>query len=446
MKTKAYPRYKASGVEWLGEVPEHWEVLSLRRIVKSVKTGGTPAGVEDSAFNDDGYNWYSPSDFSESVILGRANRKLSEDGIKEVKIFPPKTIMVVGIGATIGKVGISIDESSCNQQINGIVCEEKLDPLFGTYYLKTKQDFIVKCGKFTTLPIINQEETKNLIFTVPPLPEQQAIASFLGRETGRIDSLIGKKQRIVELLKEKRTALISQAVTKGLNPKAKMKPSGVEWLGEVPEHWEVKKLKFVSDYFKGFAFSALDFSDTGVAIIKASNLKNFKIENITSFIDIENQKKEFEKVRLKLGDAILSTVGSKPDVTNSAVGQIAIVSKDYTESYLNQNTVCIRPRNQLENTFLKYVFMSDYFRSNLGSISNWIANQAYLEVNDVTSIKMLLPNIAEQQTIATYLDHQTAKLDTLISKVEQAILKLKEYRTALISAAVTGKIDVRGAA
>ena len=130
-----------------------------------------------------------------------------------MRVFPPMTVMLVGIGATIGKVGLSTDESSCNQQINGIICGNRLDSLFSTYYMKTMRDFIVKCGKYTTLPIINQDETKNLIFTLPPLTEQQAIAAFIDRETAKIDNLISKVETAIEKLKEYRTALISAAVT-----------------------------------------------------------------------------------------------------------------------------------------------------------------------------------------------------------------------------------------
>jgi len=206
-------KMKPSGVEWLSDVSEHWEVLPLRRVVKTIKTGGTPSGAEDSAFDDDGFDWYSPSDFEERTILGKSNRALSEEGKKEVRIFPKNTVMLVGIGATIGKVGLSIEISSCNQQINGIVCGNLLDPLFTTYYLKTMRDFIVKCGKYTTLPIINQDETKNIIFTLPPLHEQQAIAAFLDRETRKIDILAAEVEAAIEKLKEYRTALISAAVT-----------------------------------------------------------------------------------------------------------------------------------------------------------------------------------------------------------------------------------------
>lgn len=207
------PEMKDSGGDWLGDVPKRWQVLPLRRLIKFVKTGNTPSGAEDHHFEEGGFNWYSPSDFSEDIYLGQANRALSSDGKAEVRIFPGKTVMFVGIGATIGKVGLARGESSCNQQINAIGCGAKLDPVFATYYLKILRDFIVKCGKFTTLPIINQDETKNLIFTVPPLSEQTAIAAYLDRETAKIDRLMTQIVEAISRLTEYRQAVITSAVT-----------------------------------------------------------------------------------------------------------------------------------------------------------------------------------------------------------------------------------------
>lgn len=221
------PAMKDADVEWLSEVPERWKVLPLRRLIKFVKTGNTPSGAEDHHFEDNGFNWYSPSDFSEDIYLWLANRALSDEGKAEVRIFPEGTVMLVGIGATIGKVGLAMNECSCNQQINAISCNSKLDPVFATYYLKILRDFILKCGKFTTLPIINQDETKNLVFTVPPLAEQSAIAAYLDRETARIDQLTAKVEAAISRLTEYRQALITSAVTGKIDVRS-LVPTGEE--------------------------------------------------------------------------------------------------------------------------------------------------------------------------------------------------------------------------
>lgn len=206
------PAMKDSGVDWLGDVPKRWQVLPLRRLIKFVKTGNTPSGVEEHHFEEKGFNWYTPGDISDALYLGSATRALSAEGKAQVRIFPEKTVMFVGIG-TLGKVGLALTECSCNQQINAIVCGLKLDPVFATYYLKILRDFVMKCGKYTTLPIINQDETKNLIFAVPPLAEQSAIAAYLDRETVEIDRLTGQVDDAISRLLEYRQALITSAVT-----------------------------------------------------------------------------------------------------------------------------------------------------------------------------------------------------------------------------------------
>lgn len=204
---------KASGVEWLGEIPVHWVVLPLRRLIQTVKTGTTPAGVNELHFSDSGIPWFRPGDFPDQVFIESAEKRLSEDGVSEVRIFPAFTVMHVGIGATIGKVGVTTEPSSCNQQINAIVCNERLHHLFAAYFLQSIKEYIVKCGKYTTLPIINQDETKVLSFTVPPLDEQVNITAYLLREERLMDQRAKKISQVISKLQEYRSALITNAVT-----------------------------------------------------------------------------------------------------------------------------------------------------------------------------------------------------------------------------------------
>lgn len=205
--------YKDSGVEWLGQIPEGWEDFPMRRVAANVKTGATPSGVDDFYFSDDGLNWYTPGDFDRGIRLDQAKRKLSEEGRQEVRVFSASTVLMVGIGATIGKVAVISGSSAFNQQINGIIFELSVDPLFAAYFLTTLRDYIFKCGKYTTLPIINQDETKSLPFVSPPLAEQKAIAAFLDKKTEQIDELQAKVQSAIEKLQEYRIALITAAVT-----------------------------------------------------------------------------------------------------------------------------------------------------------------------------------------------------------------------------------------
>ncbi|CAK0752958.1 type I restriction enzyme, S subunit [Gammaproteobacteria bacterium] len=244
MSFPRYPHYKASGVEWLGEVPVHWDVMSLRRCTSSVQTGGTPSSEPPSTDLEKGLVWYTPGDFGDSLLLTASTRKISPAVVAsgEAKVFPPRSILIVSIGATLGKVGFAEEASSANQQINAVIPNDRIDGYFLAYSLLVKSEVMRFLSNASTIGIMNQEKTKDISTTVPPLPEQTAIAAFLDRETAKIDALISEYRQLMALLKEKRQAVISHAVTKGLNPNAPMKDSGIEWLGEVPEHWVMTRI------------------------------------------------------------------------------------------------------------------------------------------------------------------------------------------------------------
>ncbi|NLO19381.1 MAG: restriction endonuclease subunit S [Ignavibacteria bacterium] len=209
---KPYPKYKASAVEWLGDIPEEWEVLPIKRLSKAVKTGSTPPGADDKYYSSEGINWFTPGDFSDETELRNSKRQLSALGVSAVNIFPPKTVYMNGIGS-IGKVGICLDSASCNQQINAIITNEKISPYYLLYCIKSAKQFIISFGKFTTLPIINQEETKSLIFPVPSKDGQKVIVSYIQEKTEATDRAISRIEREIELIKEYKERLIADVVT-----------------------------------------------------------------------------------------------------------------------------------------------------------------------------------------------------------------------------------------
>jgi len=185
-----------------------------------------------------------------------------------------------------------------------------------------------------------------------------------------------------------------------------------------------------------------DFRKEGIPIVKASNIKNKTIININSFISFDNQRDEFERVKLKNGDIIISTVGSKPEVVASAVGQLASINSKFSGSYLNQNTMCIRPVSDVNANFLKYAFFSKYTRSKFDAASLWIANQAYLEVENIRNIEFSFPLPSEQTAIVNHIETEITRIDVKIAKTKKIIGLQKEYRTALISEVVTGKVKI----
>lgn len=290
---------------------------------------------------------------------------------------------------------------------------------------------------------VTQAILKNVSVWLPSFEEQQKIANFLDHETAKIDTLIAKQEKLIELLKEKRQAVISHAVTKGLNPDAPMKDSGVEWLGEVPEHWGKVAFKQFIKTRKGVAFSTSDFCDSGIRVVKASDIKQLSLRKSDVFLP-ETFTKKYPKAYLNQGNIILSTVGSTPDVKNSAVGQIAMVPKELDGTLLNQNTVVFDPTVEaIDRNYLFLLLQTRAYRDHLDLHAHGTANQASLNVADMLDFKCFIPSIDEQHQIAEYLKQFLRTVSGLETKAISAIELMKERKTALISAVVTGKIDVR---
>ncbi|RME96007.1 MAG: restriction endonuclease subunit S, partial [Alphaproteobacteria bacterium] len=213
---RRYPAYKDSGVEWLGEIPAHWEVKRLKEAAR-LHTGGTPSGVLENVFDEDGVPWVKPDHLQGDRGITMPDRKLARSAACAIGILRAGSVLVCGIG-TVGKVGYAPRDVCTNQQINGITFRP---PVFERYaqfmVVPLEQEFSRRANK-VTIAICNKSEMAEVRVPIPPEPEQRAIAAFLDRETARIDALVAKKERLIELLQEKRTALITRAVTKGLDP------------------------------------------------------------------------------------------------------------------------------------------------------------------------------------------------------------------------------------
>ena len=281
----------------------------------------------------------------------------------------------------------------------------------------------------------------NFPLLYPSKKEQQQIVSFLDDKTQKIDSLIKQKEKKIELLKEKRISLINHVVTKGLDSNMEMKDTGVEWIGEIPNHWEYGKIKFFVNYKKGYPFKSENMSDKGLPIIKVTSVKKLKINPPKTFYNGEL----LDKITIvKEGDIIITTVGSKYEVSNSSVGQLGLVEKEQNEFLLNQNTVSIRTieNSIVNNVFIFMCFQSKRFRNYLDIHSHGTVNQSSLNVDDILNFNISYPSHSEQQQIVEYLDKQTEEIDTLIKLEQKKIDTLKEYRQSLISEVVTGKIRV----
>jgi len=277
------------------------------------------------------------------------------------------------------------------------------------------------------------EQFNDFFFPLPPHEEQQTIAAFLDRETGKIDALIAEQQRLVELLAEKRQAVISHAVTKGLNHNVKMKDSSIEWLGEVPAHWELKPIKAVASCNDEVLEESTpkDFEIEYIEISGVDAAQGITATDVLSFGDAPSRARR----RVKEGDVLVSTV-------RTYLRAIAPVSNPPANMIASTGFVVIRPRC-VDSHFLGYVFRAEFLISEVIARSVGVSYPA-INASDLMSLQLPIPPSDEQIAIAIFLDTETAKFGTLTAEANRAIALLQERRSALISAAVTGKIDVRG--
>jgi type I restriction enzyme S subunit len=299
---------------------------------------------------------------------------------------------------------------------------------------------VVANSKGVSFPAINESEMATFELAVPPKPEQRAIAAFLDRETARIDALVAKNERLIELLQEQRTALITSAVTKGLDSKVPMKDSGVEWLGEIPTHWEVRQLGKAMETlmdFRGRTPTKLGMDwGGGIPALSAVNVREGYLD-LSRGVNYGSQSlhdRWMTRGPTKKGDVLFTT--------EAPLGNVALVPDD-NRYILSQRVVLLRPRpDQLTPEYLQRLLISSAFRQGVelqatGSTAEGVKRRHLM------STAICVPHLGEQRAITALLDRETASIDALIAKVRDAIERLKELRTALISAAVTGKIDVR---
>ena len=413
MSFPRYPAYKDSGVEWLGEVPAHWEVAPFKHLV-DIQNGADHKNIE----RDDGYPvigsggvFAYASEFmydGESVLLGRkgtidkplfvSGRFWTVDTMYWTKIAPEASARFAYYTA----LTIPFDYYSTN----------------------------------TALPSMTKGVLHAHRVARPSLSEQCAIASFLDRETAKIDALVEEQQRLIELLKEKRQAVISQAVTKGLDPNVPMKDSGVEWLGEVPAHWEVRKINSLTTKItNGYVGPTRDILvDDGVRYLQSLHIKSNRINFDVPYFVSETWSNEHRKSILEKGDVLVVQTGD--------VGQAAVVTEEFAGCNCHALIIVSPLRDVVCGEFLGWLFNSDYGKHSLLAIQTG-ALHPHLNCGDVKDVFVPVPPKLEQARIVEHCVAATSGFDELMAEADAADALLNERRAALISAAVTGKIVVR---
>jgi len=428
----AYAETKPSGVDWLGDVPAHWEVKRLKlctRVIDekldSVPVGARYVGMENIESNTGRLFFNDEQKPGEGACI----------------VFHAGDVLFGKLRPYLAKATLAEADGVCTTEILTLR-PHGVNNRFLLYYLLS--DNVVKVIDSSTygvkMPRASWDFIGNLAQVLPPLPEQQQIAAFLDRKTAELDAVLRLKERQLELLAEKRQALISQAVTRGLDPTALLKASGIPWMGKVPGHWEVKRLKFLT-YFvtSGSRGWAEYYSDDGAMFIRIGNLTRHSID--LDLHDLQHVKPprgaEGERTRVMPDDVLVSVT--------AFIGSIAVVPPDLHEAYVNQHIALARPRPNIVPKWLGYCLLSGVGQKQLEALSNGGTKEG-LGLEDVSNLAILYPPLAEQQAIVAYLNRETARMDGIARAIRAQIGAVREYRQALLSAAVTGKIDVRGEA
>lgn len=431
-----YERYKDSGIPWLGEVPEHWEIKHINQIFK-IHNGATPKTSEPDYWGDE-IAWFTPKDLGDNKNkeIAASLKMITKEGYENcgVSLAPAKSI-ALSKRAPIGHLAITLLPAVVNQ---GCFLLEVLSPNdvnYLYYWLYANKSTLNSFGQGSTFMELPREKFAMLKISVPPEKEQTTIAHYLDTKLGEIDALIDKQQTLLEKLAEQRTAVITHAVTKGLNPAAPMKNSGVEWLGDVPAHWQLINLKFLCRVKGGYAFSSDNFSDDGIPVIRISDiLFDGTVDNINCKripLELAPNQKDFE---LRNGQLVMA-------MTGATIGKISkYSSEDY--AYINQRVGKFEAFNsRLNYAFLYHLLNTSGYQEHI-KLTAFGGAQPNISDSEMVNYQMALPTMEEQANIADYLDQEAAKIDRLCETVNQTIGRLKEYRTALITQAVTGKIKV----
>lgn len=436
-KYQPYPSYKESSVEWIGDVPEHWDTFQLKRSVDGCTNGiwgNDPDGINDltvlrvADYNRDNFLISTSKLTTRSIPNKDRKTRLLKKGDLLLEKSGGGENQLVGAVVTFN---LDIDAVTSNF-VAKMTPHKNFNPRFLTYgfsHLYSGRINYMSIKQNTGIQNLDSNQYLSEYFSFPPLSEQTAIANFLDRETAKIDTLIEKQQRLIELLKEKRQSVISNAVAKGLDPNVKMKDSGVEWLGEVPEHWDVKKVKYLFEIRKRIS------GELGYPILSITQ-KGIKVKDTESGkgqLSMDYSKYQFVEV----GDFAMNHMDLLTGYVDISK-HLGVTSPDY-------RVFAARDKHLVTQYFL-YLFQMGYtnkifygFGQGSSQFGRW-----RLPTDQFENFYFPYPSYKVQQEIADYLDQKLSIMGKLEEKAKQAILLLKERRTALVSAAVTGKIDVRG--
>ena len=437
---KRYPAYKDSGVDYLGEIPNHWGIIRTRFIFDVISGNGFPDELQGRQEGE--FPFYKCSDINNAeTYVDQANNYVNLSDVKTNRwsVIPRNSILLAKIGEALKKNHRKINSGEClvdNNMMAIVLKDGSAMRLKYYYYLMCliRMEWFVNPGAVPSVDVSKFRSFRVLSFEKD---EQGQIETFLDLKTAQIDALITKKERMVELLKEERTAIINQAVTKGLNPNAEMKDSGIEWLGKIPKYWEIKRLKYVANINPQRPDGISDETKVVFIAMESMNADGTYVNSIVrSYLEVKSGFTYFAE-----GDVIFAKItpcfeNGKGALLRNLGTPIGFGSTEFH--------VLRAVKNKTIPEYLYFLTISGLFRGLGEAFMQGVAGQKRVTNDFVQDFIIGVPPVNEQAIVSSYLEDKIKKIDTQIGRGNKSIEYLKEYRTSLISEVVTGKIDVRG--
>lgn len=436
-KLQKYPVYKDSGVDWLGKIPANWEILPLYAVAKIRSEKNYPDLELLSVYLDLGVIRFN------DVVEKRTN--VTSLDLSNYQKVQEGDFVLNNQQAWRGSVGVSVYNGIISPAYIVLKLSSKLFPHFANYLFRNSatvsQYLISSRGVGTIQRNLYWPQLRRTNISIPSINEQTAIANFLDEKCGKIDTAIGQKQQLIELLKERKQIIIQNAVTKGLDPEVKMKDSGVEWIGEIPEHWEVKRFRNVFSLGKGLTITKENLIDSGIPCLNYGEIHSkFGFELDVAIHNLKYVDEEYlaSNPNSLIGEGDFVFADTSEDIEGS--GNFTYI-KNANKLFAGYHTVIAKPKFVIESRFFAYQFDSKSFRNQIRTLVKGVKvysiTQSILKQPSVWD-----PPIKEQLEIIEYLDNKCSKISKAIDFQIQQIEKLKEYKSSLIDAAVTGKIKV----
>lgn len=429
---KAYETYKDSGVEWIGKIPENWKSVSLKWISNITK--GRKPKVD---YDESGENLlpYLSMEFLRDKTSNPTYASIDEKGLVFVD---DGDILILWDGSKAGEI-VKAKKGALSSTMAKIdITDSDFESTYLNYLLQLGEKHIQENTIGMGIPHVSGDVLKGLKMLLPPKQEQTQIAAYLDYHTQLIDTLISKKETLIQKLQEQRQAIINEAVTKGLNKNVVLKDSGIEWLGEIPEHWEITSIKNILDIpITDGPHTTPKLYDEGIPFISAESIRNNEIDfnRKRGYISEEDYELFSKKYLPKINDIYMVKSGA-------TTGNIGIVKTE--EKFTIWSPLAVF-RAKSEKVFYEYLFY--YLQSSLFKYQvelNWsYGTQQNIGMGVLSNLKISYPSVVEQQNIVSFIKNSALKIVINIEKIQTSIQKLKEYRQSLISEAVTGKIDVR---